>query len=466
MKKFLSALLVTSLLTISAVSLSGCTDITKSSNYNSYELKYLVNLSEIEESEIANTVNIVQKSLDKRLKKFEVANVSIDSIEEDGTHYLAMKFGTIDAIEEIKAALTLNNELVLKKRFTDESDYETNLKTRAEADLKDILENNADFDLVAQNGVLSDPERIVYSEAKEWMYKEEVLGAFSDVVFGMEVGKVNEEIIEFEAQPSPLAPAITVYSIAKLFDKRDNNFVKVSHILIPYEGALRSPADETRTKEAAEVFANELLVRLDEGEDFATLAKEYSSCSSAESGGVLDAPAGSGGYVAAFEEAALALTEAGEITEAVETEFGYHIIQADEILPMEQAKFGVIFYAPRPAEWDALDFTSEYIKSVNIKYKDEYDPYIIIQFNSEGKEKLKTITEENMDSIIGVFSGINLVTSFTVKEVNEDGIIKILSPTNTIEAEALKDQLENGKLAAPIILKDEQFIESLESTEE
>ncbi|MBU1446079.1 peptidylprolyl isomerase [Patescibacteria group bacterium] len=460
MKKFLSAVLMTTLLSVSAISFAGCTDITKSANYNSYELKYLVNLTNTEESAIADTVKSVQKSLTKRLNNFDVANVSIDTNEEDGKYYITMKFGTIDAIEEIKPALSQNRELILKKRITDESDYAAELKTRAEADLKDLLEYNADFDIIAQNGATEDPERIVYSEATDWMYKEEILGAFSDVVFGMEPGAISPELVEFETQPFALAEPIQVYSIVKLFDKRDKNYVKVSHILIPYAGALRSPEGETRTKEEAQILADDLTAQLNDGGDFATLAKENSSCSSAESGGVLDAPAGSGGYVAAFENAALALTEAEQITaQPVETEFGYHIIKADEIIPAQQAKFGVIFYALRAAEWEPVNFSADYVKNVNIKYDETYNPYLVIQFNSEGTEKLKTITEENTDSIIGVFSGMDLITSFTVKEVNESGTIKILSPEKTSDAEALREQLVNGKLAAPIILKDEQSVE-------
>jgi len=460
MKKILSAMIITTLVSISAISFSGCTDITKSSDFNAYELKYLVNLTNTEESTIKDTMSSVQKSLNQRLKKFEVVNTSINASEEDGAHYLTIKFGTIDPIQDIKVALTQNDNLILKKRFTDESDYETEIKEHAEADLKNLIENDADFDITAQNAVSSDPERVAYSETDDWLYKQEVLDAFTETVFSLEPGEISKEIIEFQAQISPLAPSITVYGIVKLFDKRDKNYVKVSHILIPYKGALRSPEDETRTKEEAEIFANELLDRLNESEDFATLARENSSCSSAENGGILDTPAGSGGYVTAFEEAALALNEVGELTKVIETEFGYHIIKADKIIPAQQAKFGVIFYASHPTEWETLDFSPNYIQSVDVRYDEKYDPYVVMQFNTEGKEKLKEITEENMDSIIGIFAGVNLVTSFTVKEVNEDGIIKILSPTETAEAETLQDQLLNGNLAAPIILKDEQSIEN------
>jgi len=67
-----------------------------------------------------------------------------------------------------------------------------------------------------------------------------------------------------------------------------------------------------------------ILDKLNDGEDFATLAIEYSEDGSAVNGGELGT-FGLGEMVAPFEEAALAL-EPGEISGIVETEFGFHII--------------------------------------------------------------------------------------------------------------------------------------------
>ena len=83
-----------------------------------------------------------------------------------------------------------------------------------------------------------------------------------------------------------------------------------------------------------------ILDRLKDGEDFAELAMEYSEDGSAESGGDLGS-FGLGQMVAPFEEACLAL-EPGEISDIVETEFGYHIIKMtskteESITPIDEA---------------------------------------------------------------------------------------------------------------------------------
>ena len=76
-------------------------------------------------------------------------------------------------------------------------------------------------------------------------------------------------------------------------------------------------------------LALELRQRLVDGEDFATLAAEYSSdTTSAVNGGDLDW-IGRGETVAPFEEAAFSL-EPGQISDPVRSDFGYHIIEVLE----------------------------------------------------------------------------------------------------------------------------------------
>lgn len=77
---------------------------------------------------------------------------------------------------------------------------------------------------------------------------------------------------------------------------------------------------------ADEATAQEVKKKLAEGADFAELAKEYSTdTASAEKGGDLGS-FGKGVMVAEFEQAAFALEE-GQISDPVQTENGWHIIE-------------------------------------------------------------------------------------------------------------------------------------------
>lgn len=82
------------------------------------------------------------------------------------------------------------------------------------------------------------------------------------------------------------------------------------------------------TKGKVLVEINKIRDKVNEGADFAELAKEYSDGPSAANGGNLGF-FGKGMMVKQFEAAAFALMP-GEISEVIETQFGYHIIKVLE----------------------------------------------------------------------------------------------------------------------------------------
>jgi hypothetical protein len=101
------------------------------------------------------------------------------------------------------------------------------------------------------------------------------------------------------------------------------------HVLIQYMGSERAAAAVVRSKEQALSVAQEVLKRAKAGEDFARLAIEYSDEPGAGNRGGSLGRFGKGQMVGAFEEAAFKL-KVGEVSEIVETPFGYHVIQRTE----------------------------------------------------------------------------------------------------------------------------------------
>ncbi len=85
--------------------------------------------------------------------------------------------------------------------------------------------------------------------------------------------------------------------------------IRASHILVKTE------------QEAMDLY-NEIK----NGKDFAQAAKENSLCPSGQNGGDLGY-FGKGMMVKPFEDAAFELNEIGEISQPVETQFGWHLIQ-------------------------------------------------------------------------------------------------------------------------------------------
>lgn len=111
-----------------------------------------------------------------------------------------------------------------------------------------------------------------------------------------------------------------------IFNRIELKFVEASHILVSYQGASRS--SQKRTKAEALAKAKDLLAQLKSGKDFSELAKIESDGPSKAQGGSLGRfPQGA--MVPAFDEAVFAL-KAGELSDIVETPFGFHIIKRDK----------------------------------------------------------------------------------------------------------------------------------------
>ena len=105
--------------------------------------------------------------------------------------------------------------------------------------------------------------------------------------------------------------------------------ISARHILIMWMGSERAESSVVRSKEQAYTVAQEVLRRAKAGDDFGRLAAEYSDEPGAGSRGGSLGRFSHGQMVPPFEAAAFRL-KVGEISDIVETPFGYHIIQRTE----------------------------------------------------------------------------------------------------------------------------------------
>lgn len=102
--------------------------------------------------------------------------------------------------------------------------------------------------------------------------------------------------------------------------------VGARHILISFRGARSAGEDVTRTREEAEALARQVASSArDEANDWNELHAEYSDEPNSPAGGDLGM-FGHGEMVPSFERAAFAL-EVDEVSDPVESPFGFHIIQ-------------------------------------------------------------------------------------------------------------------------------------------
>jgi hypothetical protein len=120
--------------------------------------------------------------------------------------------------------------------------------------------------------------------------------------------------------PKPLDPAVLASEPSE---------ISARHLLVSYKDALRAAPGIGRSKAEARARAEEAQKRAAAGEDFTALVKQYSDePGAADRGGDLG-KFDRQSMVPAFANAAFAL-KVGEVSQVVETQFGFHVIMRTE----------------------------------------------------------------------------------------------------------------------------------------
>jgi parvulin-like peptidyl-prolyl isomerase len=153
--------------------------------------------------------------------------------------------------------------------------------------------------------------------------------------FGGDEAKYKEELESLGLTEEDVRADVRAQLIAeKLFDEVTKDVTVTAEDVKAYYDNNAEQFEVPESREVAHILvetkkeADELYAQLQDGADFAELAKEHSTdTASAENGGRLTDERGS--FVPEFEEVAFSL-ETGEIGEPVKSQFGWHIIKALE----------------------------------------------------------------------------------------------------------------------------------------
>ncbi|MFN3967103.1 MAG: peptidylprolyl isomerase [Endomicrobiia bacterium] len=158
-----------------------------------------------------------------------------------------------------------------------------------------------------------------------------------------------------------------IETLANLIKRKYGELVRASHILIH-----SSKDDSIKSQTEAKKKAEMVLKKLKEGADFAELAREYSDDpGSREKGGDLGYFA-KGDMVPEFEKVAFSM-QVGEISNIVQTEFGFHIIKVEEKKAARKISYDELkndlydFVLAKKAEKKYADWLKELRSKANIK---------------------------------------------------------------------------------------------------
>ncbi len=241
--------------------------------------------------------------------------------------------------------------------------------------------------------------------------------------------------------------------------------VKAAHILIQFAGAEGAPTSTTATKEQARAQIEKIRTEVTT-KNFIDLAKKYSQEPGAkESGGDLGY-FGKGAMVPAFETAAFA-TKVGEISQIVETPFGFHIIYVEDQRAVNDVRVRAVFYKktvstdilPAASEWKATELTGKQLQRAQVEFDQRTGAaQVSLQFDAEGTKLFADITKRNLQKPVAIFLDGQPISIPTVQSEITGGNAVISGNFSIDEAKTLAQRLQAGALPVPIKLIAQQSV--------
>ena len=240
--------------------------------------------------------------------------------------------------------------------------------------------------------------------------------------------------------------------------------VQARHILICYLGASRCDSP-IYTKEEAKQKAQEIFAQANADNFTELAAKNSADAGNKDRGGDLGS-FGRGAMVKPFEDAAFS-AQVGQIVGPVETEFGYHIIY--KIGEEKQREFEVsdIFIRTRAAAdilppqepYAATGLSGKQLERSEVVTNPQTGTVeVSLQFDSEGRELFKQLTEKNLNKPLAIYLDGVPISIPTVQTVIPDGRAVIQGNFTLQEARLLTQRLNAGALPVPIELVSQQSV--------
>ncbi|MBT3721569.1 hypothetical protein HN789_06385 [archaeon] len=296
-----------------------------------------------EEEKYAVIVNQEPVTLDEFNERYE-------QIPPQYKDYIT-KDNLLDQIIDEKLLLAKANEMGIIITDEEINEYMTNLTTEAGVTIEDFEA------MLSENGLTLDDAKIVYKRS-------------------MTLNQVVQQLVFSDLEISEI-------DISDYYNKNIETFktpesINVSHILVCHNESERCESE--LSKEESLVRANEIIELIDE-DNFASIALEYSDEPAAQQ------TLGNLGWVNReipfdqdFLDASFEL-EVGEISEPVETIFGYHIITVFETRPEETLELDTVKNAINQTLLNELQSGAYIVYMEGMRNKTE-----IIYFDLEGEE--------------------------------------------------------------------------------
>lgn len=185
--------------------------------------------------------------------------------------------------------------------------------------VKSEIENGSNINELAVQ-YSDDPSAKVNGGDLGYFSSLQMVQPFEDAAFTLQIGQVSDPVLTSFG-----------YHIIQVKDRRPNpGQVRVSHILIRFD-----PLDATQEENARRKISDIYAEIQKESTIWEEIVKTYSEDPATSDRGGLLPWFGVGSMISEFEMAAFSLTEVGEVSPPLKTQYGYHILRLEDKKPID-----------------------------------------------------------------------------------------------------------------------------------
>jgi len=427
-------------------------------------LVYEADTSEIEGRDEADAVDGVRDVIERRVNAFGVAEPVVQVNKAKGSWRIIVELA---GVQDVKKAIQMIGETPLlefkeqntepPRELTEEERVEletfnNEAKSRADKALAEVVEGK-DFSEAVREYSDNEIDKETGGDMG-WINHNSNDSHLVASAEKTEIGQVYPEVIT----------GTNSFQIIKVNDKREEGKeVQASHILICWQGTTRCESEINQDEALAQI--NEIKEKA-HADNFEALAKEYSTDPTAQANGGDLGWFSSGQMVPEFEEPAFAMQN-GEISDVIETQFGYHLILKIDERPITEYKLSQIYINTKtetdilPAQdaWKNTELTGAQLESAQVQFDPNTSiPSVSLEFDDEGKKLFADITTRNVGQPVAIFLDNEPISVPTVNEPIKEGKAVITGSFSIDEAKTLSMRLNAGALPVPISLISQQTV--------
>lgn len=234
--------------------------------------------------------------------------------------------------------------------------------------IKERLENGEDFESLAKE-YSDDPSVKANGGDMNWFNTFKMVYEFENAAYNLEVGEISK----------PVKTEFGYHIIKKTGERPSKGKLETAHIMLLPGDSLQDP----------EMRIQKIYKRLQDGEDFHELAKQYSQDpNTARSGGYVPAFSLGGLNSKVYENKTYELGEVGDFTEPFKTRFGWHIVKLIKITPLEP-------YDEVKAEYKKKLKSSSRSKVLMTKIKENLENLYKVEINPEAKDYFLNVVDSS-----------------------------------------------------------------------